>query len=72
MFHGKISKEIAKGLRGLRDRIDEAEIPPSILDETLNLATWNVKYVSRSHTSSVDLLLLDATARRRLERLCRQ
>ena len=26
MFHGKISKEIAKGLRVLRDRIDEAEI----------------------------------------------
>ena len=30
MFHGKVSKEIAKGLRVLRDRIDEAEIPPSI------------------------------------------
>ena len=47
MFHGKISKEIAKGLRVLRDRIDEAEIPPSILDETLNLATWNIREFAR-------------------------
>ena len=47
MFHGKISKEIARGLRVLRDRIDEAKIPPSILDETLNLATWNIREFGR-------------------------
>ncbi|MFQ5717770.1 MAG: endonuclease/exonuclease/phosphatase family protein, partial [Nitrospinales bacterium] len=43
MHHGKISKETAKGLRELRKRIDEANIPSSKLDETLNLATWNIR-----------------------------
>lgn len=51
MFHGKISKEIARGLEVLRDRIDEAEIPPSILDESFNLATWNIREFGKKRRS---------------------
>jgi endonuclease/exonuclease/phosphatase family metal-dependent hydrolase len=43
MNHGKISPEIAKGLKVLRSRIAKAEIPSSKLDETLNVATWNIR-----------------------------
>lgn len=43
MFHGKISREIAKGLKELRKRIDKGKVPSSKLDETLNLATWNIR-----------------------------
>lgn len=43
MFHGKIDKETAKGLKALRARIDAANIPSSKLDETLNIATWNIR-----------------------------
>lgn len=43
MHHGIISTEIAEGLRVLRERIDDADIPSSSLDETLNLATWNIR-----------------------------
>lgn len=34
---------IAEGLKVLRERIEAAKIPPSKLDETLNVATWNVR-----------------------------
>ena len=43
MHHGKISKSIAKGLKELRKRIEKHDIPPSKLDETLLLATWNIR-----------------------------
>jgi hypothetical protein len=43
MFHGKVSKEIAKGLLVLQERIKAAKIPSSKIDETLNLATWNIR-----------------------------
>jgi hypothetical protein len=43
MFHGKPSLEIARGLKVLRERIEAARIPSSKLDETLNIATWNVR-----------------------------
>ena len=43
MYHGRVSKEIAKGLKELRKRIDRADIPPSNLDESINLATWNIR-----------------------------
>src|SRR6267142_2352131 len=42
MNHGTISPEIAKGLKVLRSRIAKAKIPSSKLDETLNIATWNI------------------------------
>ena len=43
MFHGNISSEIARGLTELRSRIDSANVPSSSLDETINIATWNVR-----------------------------
>jgi len=43
MHHGRISTNIAKGLKVLRQRITAAKIPSSSLDETLNLATWNIR-----------------------------
>ncbi len=43
MHHGKISKPIADGLIELRQRIEKGGIPSSKLDETLNLATWNIR-----------------------------
>ncbi|OGG57229.1 MAG: hypothetical protein A3F84_21745 [Candidatus Handelsmanbacteria bacterium RIFCSPLOWO2_12_FULL_64_10] len=43
MFHGKISKQIAEGLKELQARIKKAKIPSSKIDETLNIATWNIR-----------------------------
>lgn len=43
MNHGKVSTEIAKGLIELKKRIDAAKIPASKVDETLNIATWNIR-----------------------------
>ncbi len=47
MFHGKIDTNTAKGLKELRSRIDNAKIPPSKLDETINIATWNIREFGR-------------------------
>jgi endonuclease/exonuclease/phosphatase family metal-dependent hydrolase len=38
-----VSTEIAKGLKVLKERIAAAKIPSSKLDETFNLATWNIR-----------------------------
>ena len=43
MFHGTISADLAKKLKILRARIDAAEIPSSKLDESLNIAAWNIR-----------------------------
>lgn len=51
MFHGKISFRIAEGLQELRTRIDAAKIPPSNLDETLNIATWNIREFGKRRRS---------------------
>ena len=47
MHHGKLDKKTAMGLRELRGRIDKAGIPPSKLDETINIATWNIREFGR-------------------------
>lgn len=47
MFHGNVSLEIAEGLKLLRRRIEAAKIPASKLDETLNIATWNIRELGR-------------------------
>jgi len=47
MHHGSISTDIAKGLKVLRKRIKEADITSSKLDETLNIATWNIREFGR-------------------------
>lgn len=51
MFHGNISVEIAEGLQLLRKRIEAAAIPASKLDETLNIATWNVREFGKKRRS---------------------
>jgi endonuclease/exonuclease/phosphatase family metal-dependent hydrolase len=43
MHHGDVSPEIAKGLLALKKRIEAAKIPPSKLDETINVAVWNIR-----------------------------
>jgi len=43
MHHGNVSPEIAKGLLALKERIEAAKIPPSKLDETANIAVWNIR-----------------------------
>jgi len=43
MHHGKLDRNTAKGLKELRGRIEKAKIPPSKLDETVNIATWNIR-----------------------------
>lgn len=47
MNHGRISREIAKGLKELRKRIETAKIPSSKLDENMTLATWNIREFGR-------------------------
>lgn len=51
MFHGKVSPEIAAGLKVLRKRIADAAIPSSRLDESLNIATWNIREFGRKRRS---------------------
>ncbi|MBY0438514.1 MAG: endonuclease/exonuclease/phosphatase family protein [Burkholderiales bacterium] len=51
MFHGKVSPEIAAGLKVLRKRIRDAQIPSSKLDESLNIATWNIREFGRKRRS---------------------
>lgn len=43
MFHGALTPELAQGLKELRRRIDLAAVPSSKLDETINVATWNIR-----------------------------
>jgi len=43
MHHGDVSAEVAAGLLALKKRIDAAKIPSSRLDETINVAVWNIR-----------------------------
>ena len=43
MHHGDVSAEIAAGLIELKKRIDAAKIPSSKLDESINVAIWNIR-----------------------------
>jgi hypothetical protein len=43
MHHGPVTPEIAQGLLALKDRIAAAKIPPSQLDQTINVAVWNIR-----------------------------
>ncbi|WP_437572438.1 hypothetical protein [Sorangium sp. So ce542] len=47
MHHGPISKDLARGLKVLSERIAEAKIPSFKLDETLTIATWNIHELGR-------------------------
>jgi endonuclease/exonuclease/phosphatase family metal-dependent hydrolase len=43
LHHGKVSPQIAKGLLALRARIAASKIPSSKLDESINIAVWNIR-----------------------------
>lgn len=47
MHHGPVSPEIAAGLLAIKERIAAAEIPASKLDETINIAVWNIREFGR-------------------------
>lgn len=47
MRHENITPAIARGLKVLRSRIDDAKIPSSRLDESINIATWNIREFGR-------------------------
>jgi len=48
MNHGTVSREIASGLLELQARIEAAKIPSSKLDESVNIATWNIREFGRT------------------------
>lgn len=43
MDYSGATPDIVAGLKILRKRIEAAKIPPSKLDETINVATWNIR-----------------------------
>lgn len=47
MHYGEPAPHIAEGLIRLRERIAEEDIPASALDESLNIATWNIREFGR-------------------------
>ncbi len=49
MRHGNLDQETALGLKELRRRLEQDgnRVPASILDETVNLATWNIREFGR-------------------------
>ena len=49
MHHGDVSPQIAEGLLVLKNRIAEADIPASALDESINLAIWNIREFGKVH-----------------------
>jgi endonuclease/exonuclease/phosphatase family metal-dependent hydrolase len=51
MNHGNVSPAIAKGLLALKKRIEAARIPSSKIDETLNIATWNIREFGKKRRS---------------------
>ncbi len=52
MHHGDVSPDIAAGLLALRKRIAAARIPPSQLDQTINVAIWNIREFGRKRRSA--------------------
>jgi hypothetical protein len=49
MHHGEVTPEVAQGLLKLKKRIKSAKIPPSKLDETANIAIWNIREFGKVH-----------------------
>ena len=47
MHYSDLKPHVAEGLIELRKRIDSVKIPPSKLDESLNVATWNIREFGR-------------------------
>jgi hypothetical protein len=41
MHHGPVTSEITAGLLKLKKRLATAKVPPSKLDQSINIAIWN-------------------------------
>lgn len=52
MRHDNVPTLIARGLKILRRRIDDADIPSSRLDESINIATWNIREFGRKRNGA--------------------
>lgn len=52
MRHGRLEVATARGLDVLRRRIQKASLPSSKLDETITIATWNVREFGRRRRTS--------------------
>ena len=51
MHHGPVTPEIAKGLLALKKRIRASTIPSSKLDESINVAVWNIREFGKTPRS---------------------
>lgn len=58
MHHGDVSPGIAQGLLALRKRIAAAKIPPSQLDESINVAIWNIREFGKVHRTEAAIHLI--------------
>lgn len=58
MNYDGVTDEIAKGLIELKERIAKAKIPPSKIDETLNIATWNVREFGKKPRTKASLFYI--------------
>ena len=58
MDHGKIDKKTAKGLKELRRRIAKMQIPPSVRDKSLNIATWNIRDFGKKARKNISIHLI--------------
>ncbi|MGH9510442.1 MAG: endonuclease/exonuclease/phosphatase family protein [Terriglobales bacterium] len=47
MIHKNIDAETAKGLKALRQRIEASKVPSSKLDESILVASWNIREFGR-------------------------
>lgn len=48
MHHGDVSPQIAQGLLALKKRIARAKVASSMLDESINVAVWNIREFGKS------------------------
>ncbi|MFO1077129.1 MAG: endonuclease/exonuclease/phosphatase family protein [Planctomycetota bacterium] len=58
MHHGDIDANTAKGLKELQKRIAACKIPSSKIDETLLLATWNIREFGKKRRLKISLHLI--------------
>jgi len=58
MHHGDVSPAIAQGLLALKKRIAAAKIPPSKLDESINVAIWNIREFGKVHRTEAAIHLI--------------
>ena len=51
MIHKKIDRDIAGGLKLLRKRIEASQVPSSLLDENILIASWNIREFGKKRRS---------------------